>query len=271
MKIFAIRDNSVSAQKNLAYLFYYEGADRFYIEIPDEADPWEVPMILDTFVKKGQYTVDFHWSRTWVQQRIVPSDRQNLGQILKDNGLKEYSEYQLLLLAMGRCAQDDCYLVPVAEEEVPASIRKREQRRVEDVVPLPDFELLVFFRNGDVKRCDMKPYFEKERPFRILLERDDYFSSVRVQPGGYGVEWDVNLNISDKVLQRMKKNGALRRAEFYYFALRNVINTAEAAELLGCTRQNIEYLSRTGKIHPIRATGKNTLYLKSEIMEQKWR
>ena len=271
MKIFAIRDNYISTQKNLAYLFYYEGADRFYIEIPDDADPWEVPMLLDTFVKKGQYTVDSHWSRTWVQQRIVPSDRQNLGQILKDNGLKEYDEFQLLMLAMGRCAQDDCYLVPVKEDEVPAAIQKRRMKRIEDVVPLPDWELLVFFRDGDVKRCDMQPYFEKERPFRILMEREDYFASVRVQPGGYGVEWDVNLRVSDEMLHRMKQSGTLRRAEFYYFALQNVVNTAEAAEILGCTRQNIEYLSRTGKLHPIRETGKNTLYLKSEIMEQKWR
>ena len=271
MKIFAIRDESISKQKDLAYLFYYEGADRFYIEIPDDADPWEVPMLLDTFVKKGQYTVDSYWSRTWVQQRIVPSDRQNLGQILKDNGLKEYNELQLLMLAMGRCSQDDCYLVPVDEEEVPASIRKRNLKRIEDVVALPNWELLVFFRNGEAKRCDMKPYFENERRFRILMEREEYFSSVSVQPGGYGVEWDVNLRVSDEMLYQMKKKGVLRRVEFYHFAVQNVVNTAEAAELLGCSRQNIEYLSRTGKLHPIRATGKNTLYLKSEIMEQKWR
>ena len=42
-----------------------------------------------------------------MQQRIVPTDRQNLGEILRDNGLKEYDEFELLMLATGRCAQDD--------------------------------------------------------------------------------------------------------------------------------------------------------------------
>lgn len=41
-----------------------------------------------------------------MQQRIAPTDRQNLGQILKDNGLDEYDEFQLLMLANGRCVQD---------------------------------------------------------------------------------------------------------------------------------------------------------------------
>lgn len=43
----------------------------------------------------------------WVRQRIVPPDRQNIGQILKANGLEEYDEFSLLMFGSGRCAQDD--------------------------------------------------------------------------------------------------------------------------------------------------------------------
>ncbi|MBR2823489.1 MAG: hypothetical protein IKE24_07385 [Clostridia bacterium] len=43
----------------------------------------------------------------WVQQLIVPQDRQNIGQVLKENGLGVYDEFQLLMLTMGRCAQED--------------------------------------------------------------------------------------------------------------------------------------------------------------------
>lgn len=57
-------------------------------------------------MKRKQYTVNAYWSKVWVQQRIAPTDRQNLGQILKDNGLDEYDEFQLLMLANGRCVQD---------------------------------------------------------------------------------------------------------------------------------------------------------------------
>lgn len=48
MKIFAIRDENDRENKNLAYLFYYEREKYFYIEIPDNADPWEVPLLLSS-------------------------------------------------------------------------------------------------------------------------------------------------------------------------------------------------------------------------------
>ena len=59
---------------------------------------WETPLILSSFLKKGQKTINAYWSRIWVQQRIVPSDRQNLGMILRDNGLDFYDEYKLLTM-----------------------------------------------------------------------------------------------------------------------------------------------------------------------------
>ena len=74
--------------KNLAYLIYYEKEKTFYIEIPDDADEWETPLILSSYLKKGEKTINSYHSRMWVQQRIVPTDRQNLGQILKENNLE---------------------------------------------------------------------------------------------------------------------------------------------------------------------------------------
>ena len=118
MKIFAIRDESAILRADLAYLLYYELEKRFYIELPEDADPWETPLMLSAFVKRGT-DCNSYWSKLWVQQRIVPPDRQNLGQILKDNHLKEYDEFDLLMLAMGRCAQDDYYLVPLNEDQLP--------------------------------------------------------------------------------------------------------------------------------------------------------
>ena len=53
MKIYAIRDESVQEQKDLAYLLYYELEKQFYIELPENADAWETPLLLDSFVKRG--------------------------------------------------------------------------------------------------------------------------------------------------------------------------------------------------------------------------
>ena len=246
MKIFAIRDESAQEQKNLAYLLYYEQEKRFYIELPENADAWETPLLLDSFVKRGETTVNSYWSRIWVEQRIVPPDRQNIGEILRDNHLKEYDEYELLMLAMGRCAQDDYYLVPIDEKGLPEEITKRFSKRIEDVLPLEDHCLLVFFRDGVVKKCDLQKHFEKTKAFQILLKKPD------------------------TMLYRIGKSVPLTAADFRNFAAHRVINVAEAAEILGCSRQNIIDLTKRGKLHPIKTSEKSTLYLKSEILKRNW-
>lgn len=270
MKIFAIRDESANNQNDLAYLLYYEADKRFYIELPDNADQWETPLLLSSFVKKGKTTLNSYWSRLWVQQRIIPSDRQNLGQILKDNNLKEYDEFQLLMLGKGRCSQDEYYLVPIDESKLPEQIRKRFSKRIEDIVPLDDFALLVFFHDGIIKKCSLKEHFEENLRFNVLLHNEQYFSDAKLQPGGYGVEWDINLSISDSLLYGIGKTVPLTASDFQSFAVQRVVNVAEAAEILGCSRQNIDYLTKNGKLHPIKLSGKNTLYLKSEILKRNW-
>ncbi len=77
MKIFAIRDESAQEQKNLAYLLYFEQEKRFYIALPENADAWETPLLLASFVMRGETTVNSYWSKIWVVQRFVPPDRQN--------------------------------------------------------------------------------------------------------------------------------------------------------------------------------------------------
>lgn len=271
MKIFAIRDDSAEIQKDLAYLLYYEQEKRFYIELPEDADAWETPLILDSFVRQKESTVNSYWSKIWVQQRIIPTDRQNIGEILRDNHLDEYDEFELLMLAMGRCAQDDYYLVPMHEKDLPEDIIKRFATRIEDVLPLEDFCLLVFFRDGAVKKCSLKNYFEKTEGFGILLKKKEYFERVQMQTGGHGVAWDINMTISDSLLYQIGKKVPLTVADFRNFVTHRVINAAEAADILGCSRQNIVDLTKRGKIHPIKSSEKNTLYLKSEILKRNWR
>lgn len=270
MKIFAIRDESASEQIDLAYLLYYEQEKRFYIELPENADPWKTPLLLSSFAKKGETSVNSYWSKLWVQQRIVPADRQNLGQILKDNKLKEYDEFELLMLAMGRCAQDDYYLASMDETQLPEQIQKRFSKRIEDIIPLENYALLVFFCDGAVKKCSLKEYFEKTQAFRVLLRNEDYFTAASLQPGGCGVEWDINLSVSDTLLYRIGKKVPLSVSDFRNFVVHRVVNVAEAAEILNCTRQNIEYLTKAGKLHPVKSSKKNTLYLKSEILKRNW-
>ena len=56
-----------------------------------------------------------------------------------------------------------------------------------------------------VKKCSLKDHFQKTKTFRILLNREEYFDSFKVQPGGYGVEWDVNMSLSDAIADSIRE------------------------------------------------------------------
>lgn len=271
MKIFAIRDEMDDSRRDLAYLLYFETTKCFYIELLDNADEWKVPLILSSFVRKGERTVNSYWSRLWVQQRVIPPDRQNIGQILRENGLKEYDEFELMMLTKGRCEQDDYYLTPIRESQLPQKIVWRFSRKIEDVVPLENNCLLVFFRDGMVRKCDLTAFFREKKQFFILLNRPSYFARVQIQTGGYGLQWDDNQTISDSALRKMGKSVPLSPDDFKQFVTERVINATEAAELLGCTRQYINELVKKGELHPIKTSEKNTLFLKSEIIQREWK
>lgn len=269
MKISAIRDEC-NKSKNLGYLIYFENSKQFYIELPFDADPWETPLLLESFLRRGERTINAYWSKLWVQQRIVPTDRQNLGQILKENGLDEYDEYKLLMLANGRCAQDNYYLEKMDEEDLPEEVIGRYQKKVEDVIPLEDAFLLVFFRDGVVKKCNIKDIVQNNKRFTAILNNPQLFKSVRIQSGGYGVTWGQELDIADSVLYEEGTTIPLSAKDFISFASSRVVNTSEAAEILGCSRQNIDDLIKRGKLNPIKSTPQGKLFLKSELLQRKW-
>lgn len=270
MKIFAIRDEQAPQKKDLAYLFCYEQQEKFYIELPEDADLWETPLILSSFLMRGERTVNAYWSKIWVQQRVIPPDRQNLGQVLLDNGIQTYNELDFLEATQGRCAQDDYYLVPVGENELPNSFIQRFEQQVEDVVPLSDFCVLAFFRNGAVKRCDVKPVLQSSRSCQPILKSQELFQRVTVETGGHGIRWGDEQIIPCDKLYAMGEKVPLSLDDFVSFSSQRVINTREAMEILDCSRQNIDDLVRRGQLHPIKKTYKNTLFLKSEVTSRLW-
>ncbi len=268
MRIFAIKDEELSVQTTLAYLLYYEKPRAFYIELPDTADPWETPLLLSSFLKKGERTINAYWSMVWVRQRIIPQDRQNLGVVLKENKLDEYDEFELLMLADGRCAQDSCYLAEITESELPDELIRRWEKKVEDVVPASDRNLLVFFRNGAVKKCCVQSLVGDTPAFAPILRHESRFCAVSVQPDGYGVSWSEQAVISHLELYDHGMDIPLSMDDFLSFIANRVINAGEAAEMLNCSRQNINDLVRRGKLNPIRTDSKNKLFMKNEVQQR---
>lgn len=93
-----------------ARLAYEPESKRFELRLDKTLDYKNAPITLSAFADAGMYELDGEWSLRWVQERIIPSERANIGEILKARGLSEYDEFQMLISAGGRCMQDDLYL-----------------------------------------------------------------------------------------------------------------------------------------------------------------
>lgn len=269
MRIFAIKDETMPKEQILGYLIYYENAKSFYIELPDDADPWDIPPILSSFIKRGEHSINSYWSRIWVEQRIMPQERQNIGQVLRDNGLEAYDVFSLLLLSMGRCAQDDCYLEEIPENHLPQLLSSRWETKLEDVVPMDTPRLLVFFRNGEVKVVDIQAISDTVPDCIPYIMNQERFIMMEVQPDGYGIMWNEKASISDATLYANGISVPLSLQDFCRFVQYRVISASEACGILDCSRQNIDDLMRRKKLHPIRTDAKYKLFLKSEVLQRK--
>lgn len=101
------RDNR---NKIVGILNYDERTKKYTIDIPKNVSSKEAPFMISLFLKKGIRSIDSDWSLRWVQSRIIPSSRQNIGEILRINGMRSYDEHELLLKNEGRSCQDEFYI-----------------------------------------------------------------------------------------------------------------------------------------------------------------
>jgi hypothetical protein len=66
---------------------------------------------------------------------------------------------------------------------------------IADVKAVGDSELLVRFQNGVEKVYDCRPVVA--RPEFQLLRTPAFFRAVKVDPGGYGISWSDELDLSE--------------------------------------------------------------------------
>ena len=107
MKIFEIYNDLDKNAQTLGVLYYNEEKDEYRIEIPENIPTDRLPLVLEATVLQGSRTVNDHRARRWVQDRIIPSSRQNIGSILKAAGMTHYDPIAMLEHWYGRCVQDD--------------------------------------------------------------------------------------------------------------------------------------------------------------------
>ena len=94
-------------------LYYSDKTSKFRIKFrcpSDEMRKDKPPAMIHRFMTNGRMELDSELSSLWVSDRIIPKDRQNIADILRENNLSTYREIDMLELCMGRCTFDDIYL-----------------------------------------------------------------------------------------------------------------------------------------------------------------
>lgn len=265
MKSYAIYDEELDRGSAIGYLFYYEKAESFIIELCEDLDEWDAPLLFQGLVRKDIYTVSRDISLMWVKERVIPSGRQNIGSILKNHRMKKYSEMTLLSLSKGRSSQDNCYIEEISETEIPENIKDRMRKTLRECFPTEDKQLVCMFKDNTVRKVDLTRLVDKYKDILYVLKNRELLDSVKVGVGGYSVMFNESLEIQSSDLRETGLLLPLTATDFYNFVCGNVVDTTTACNMLQCSRQNLSYLVREEKLKPVVNGTKENMYLKGDI------
>ena len=146
-------------------------------------------------------------------------------------------------------------------------------------MPVPD-RTLLFFRDGLVEsisdtELQELPAWEntaynavesdRERLIKRLSLYRKRLAGLTMQPGGHGITISDDCHIPVDLLRSGGTPLPVAAADFKAYLQQELIDTAGAAELMGCTRQNIQDLVRRGRIKPVMTLRNNFLFLRSDL------
>lgn len=277
MKAYEIVDSE--NEIGIGVLLYYEKENIFLIELSDELDEWTAPLLFTGFVKKKIFTIPRDISIAWVRERVIPSGRQNINDILSHHKLKEYDEMKLLELSEGKCSQDNLYIRKI--DELPVFILDRMKKNLVDVVLKEDNELICFFKDEKVCRfklsllCNkmMKNKIEKKvktGDIEKIIKNEKLYKSGKIGAGGYFITFNNSIDIPASLLYESGKEIDIKMSEIMTFVQNNIIDTSECCSMLSCTRQNLSYMVKKEQLSVVKENVNGNLFLKGEIERNSW-
>lgn len=265
MKIYAIYDEEMNSRQALGYLFYYEKAKEYIIELMEGIDEWDAPILFQGLVRRDIYTVPKDIASLWVKERVIPSGRQNMGEILKNARMNEYNEMMLLALAKGRCSQDSCYIEEISGNDLPEEIRQRGSKNISDCFVSGNKQIICLFKDNTVRRLDLNKLKAHNADVLHVLKNDDLLYSVKVGVGGYSISFHDTIDITADTIREKGVRLSITANDILGFARTNIVDTTKACEMLECSRQNLAYLVKSNKLTPIICGTKENLYAKGEV------
>ena len=112
--------------------------------------------------------------------------------------------------------------------------------KVKAAAALPDYRLSVQFAEGVTKIYDVKPLFSKWAPFKVLKDSPKLFFGVEVAPGGYGVVWNDDIDLS---CEELFENGKAVKTPFD-----GLMAFTDATQLWGLNESTLRKAISYGKL-----------------------
>lgn len=111
--------------------------------------------------------------------------------------------------------------------------------KIKNVTALNDYKLSVQFSEGVTKKYDVKPLFKRFKIFNKLKD-NQLFNNVHVGPGGYGIVWDDEIDLS---CDELYDNGTTVKTPFD-----NLIAFSDATQLWGLNESTLRKAIGYGKL-----------------------
>ncbi len=136
---------------------------------------------------------------------------------------------------------------------------------VRDVIPLSENRVLVFFKDDTAGRMDIGLHYGDNSRFINVLSTEEVFNSVRVSPGGHGIEWDEDRVIGFDRLRKDASPSDEKYDDYLRFAGIRLADTSKVCEITGYSRQYISRLVSEDRIEPIYSGEQTRMFLKTDI------
>jgi len=230
------------------YLYISNDYNNCYIDIVDGLN--EYPVFFHMFAQKGIYTLNEYWTKRWINERIIPYERQNINDILKNSNMKYYNDLLMIIKSKAKSSMDDNYLEEIKNVEKEIYIKKRKELLISDFIQIDDNNLIVFFNNGESKLFN---YNEKinDIPFlykfhnEIIFNQRIRFNYLELYYKGKSIPFSYNNLIN--------------------YLNNNLLNAREVMDELSISKQSVYNLNKKEDIVVI----KNNNYLKNNVTKIK--
>ena len=277
MNAYEIAD--MESRRSVGVLLHFPKEDAYVVELEEWLDEWSAPLLFAALVKKGIYTIPGDISRMWVEERVIPCGRQNIGDILRTHKLESYDTMRFLEIAQGKCSQDSLYIRKISE--LPNYVEERARKNLVECMVCEDGALLCFFAEGSVRKVVLEALLASEArsglathphlnsEIRKIMGNRALLESACIGVGGYSACFGGVIDIPARLLFEEGKPIPLSLSDFTRFVRKNVLDSAGACAELECSRQNLAYLQRTG-LSPVWENARGNLYLKGDILRTRW-